>query len=328
MSKIDTFLEKIKTAIYGKDVRDAIHDSIRMCYTDAEKAVETANASSSTANNAMSTATAASNAAKATTEKLNSIRFETDKALRNSDYPADAKATGDAIQALGSRLDNFKSETDKTLQNADYPADAKTTGDAIREIKATLDELTYKPIAISEFKSNHPTNEIGSTLSSLTLSWSVSKTPTTISSNFSDSLTPSISSFTYTGSITENKTFTLTVSDGKTTVSKSTTVAFMNGVYYGAATETELSNSFISSLTKVLQMSKARTISVNADTEQYIYYALPSRYGIPAFNVNGFDGGFEKIGTLAFTNSSSYTEDYDVWRSDNASLGSTTIKIS
>ena len=162
MSKIDTFLEKIKTAIYGKDVRDAIHDSIRMCYTDAEKAVETANASSSTANNAISAATAASSVAKATSEKLNSIRFETDKTLRNSDYPADAKATGDAIHALGSRLDNFKSETDKTLQNADYPADAKTTGDAIRNIQATLSELTYKAITISGFKSNHPTNEIGS----------------------------------------------------------------------------------------------------------------------------------------------------------------------
>lgn len=33
-ANIDTFLEKIQTSIYGRDVRSAIHDSIKQCYID------------------------------------------------------------------------------------------------------------------------------------------------------------------------------------------------------------------------------------------------------------------------------------------------------
>ena len=33
---IQTYLDKIKNAIYGKDVRQAIHDSIRQCYEDGK----------------------------------------------------------------------------------------------------------------------------------------------------------------------------------------------------------------------------------------------------------------------------------------------------
>lgn len=35
MSAIQTFLEKIKTAIYGEEVRGSIHDAIEQCYKDA-----------------------------------------------------------------------------------------------------------------------------------------------------------------------------------------------------------------------------------------------------------------------------------------------------
>ncbi len=34
MSKIQTLLQQIQTAVYGKDVRQSIHDSIKECYDD------------------------------------------------------------------------------------------------------------------------------------------------------------------------------------------------------------------------------------------------------------------------------------------------------
>lgn len=34
MSAIDTYLQAIQTAVYGEEVRDAIHDAIQQCYTD------------------------------------------------------------------------------------------------------------------------------------------------------------------------------------------------------------------------------------------------------------------------------------------------------
>ena len=46
------------------------------------------------------------------------------------------------------------------------------------------------------------------------------------------------------------------------------------------------------------------------------------------FNVGGFDGGFFKVSTQDYTNPSGHTESYQVWRSDNAGLGQTTVKVS
>ena len=36
MADIVTLLDKIKTAVYGKDVRQSIHDSIKQCYYDGK----------------------------------------------------------------------------------------------------------------------------------------------------------------------------------------------------------------------------------------------------------------------------------------------------
>ena len=36
MADIMTLLDKIKTAVYGKDVRQSIHDSIKQCYYDGK----------------------------------------------------------------------------------------------------------------------------------------------------------------------------------------------------------------------------------------------------------------------------------------------------
>lgn len=38
MSKIQTLLQQIQTAVYGKDVRQSIHDSIKECYDDVTSA--------------------------------------------------------------------------------------------------------------------------------------------------------------------------------------------------------------------------------------------------------------------------------------------------
>ena len=216
--------------------------------------------------------------------------------------------------------------TDKRLTEAEAPADAKATGDAIREIRATLNEITYKAIAITSFKSDHGVNELGSTVSKTIFSWATNKAPTSISASFG-SVKNTDTSFIYATPISKDTSFTLTVSDGKTTVSAATKVAFMNGVYYGAAAEAEITSDFIKKLTRSLQATKAKTTTITAGAGQYIWYAIPSRYGTPSFNVGGFDGGFSKVRTIDFTNASGYTESYDVWRSDNSGLGTTTVKI-
>ena len=103
----------------------------------------------------------------------------------------------------------------------------------------------------------------------------------------------------------------------------------MNGVYYGVCrADEEWTSEAIRSLTRKLQNSNSITFTVEAGEGQHIVFALPPRYGIPNFNVGGFDGGFTKVTTFSFTNASGYTENYAVWLSDNAGLGKTTVKVS
>ena len=106
-------------------------------------------------------------------------------------------------------------------------------------------------------------------------------------------------------------------------------VQWLNGVYTGAVeAPATIDSAFIRTLTKSLQGGKDKTFTVNAAAGAYIWYACPVRYGTPNFNVGGFDGGFSKVATFDFTNSSGYTDEYHVWRSDNAGLGRTTVKVS
>lgn len=71
-----------------------------------------------------------------------------------------------------------------------------------------------------------------------------------------------------------------------------------------------------------------RIINVTATSNEYIYYAFPTRLGTPVFKVGGFEGGFNKVSTIYFTNSYNYVEKYDIYKSTNAGLGNTTVDIS
>ena len=81
------------------------------------------------------------------------------------------------------------------------------------------------------------------------------------------------------------------------------------------------------SLSKGLQASKGKTFTVNAGENEHIFYAVPSRYGTCMFNVGGFDGGFSKVTTFDFVNASGFKESYDVYKSTNDNLGSTTVTV-
>lgn len=110
---------------------------------------------------------------------------------------------------------------------------------------------------------------------------------------------------------------------------RSAAIALYNGVYCGAAAAPEtVDSAFVQGLNKSLQGARGRTFTVTAGAGQYIWYACPARYGTPGFSVGGFDGGFSPAATLEYTNPSGYTESYQVWRSDNAGLGATTVTVS
>lgn len=198
-------------------------------------------------------------------------------------------------------------------------------------IKARLVELEYVKIAISSFTSSVTVAEMGSSTNNIVLSWNLNKTPKTLKID-NDTLTATkTGTRTITTPVTATKSWKLTATDEKNATATATaTLNVYNGVYYGvAASRSAYDSAFVKSLaSKTLTGSKGRTITLSIGANQYAYYCVPSRLGTCNFNVGGFDGGFSKVATISFTNPSNYTENYDIYRSDNANLGSTRIVVS
>ncbi len=186
------------------------------------------------------------------------------------------------------------------------------------DIRARLDALEYKDIKINSFTASPSTCEMGSS-QTINLAWTLSKQAT--SQNINGSPVTG-NSKQYTG-VTTGTTYTLNVSDGQTSASKSVSVSFANRIYYGAAADLTA----VTNLTSVLSNNAERTITVDAGAGQYIIYAIPARLGDVTFFVSGFEGGFEDPMEQTLTNGSGYQESYKVYRSTRAGLGETTIEI-
>ena len=204
------------------------------------------------------------------------------------------------------------------------------TMEQFEQISAEISDLKYVKIDITKFSNNIGTVEIGYVINTVTVSWELNKEAENQILE-GEALEISARSKVLNGlEISANKSFTLTVTDERgATDSASTSISFLNGVYYGVLESgADIDSSKILAMTKRLQGSRGINFTVNAGASQKIAYALPTRYGTPNFNVGGFDGGFSLAKTFSFTNASGYTESYAVWLSDNVGLGSTTVSVS
>ena len=260
---------------------------------------------------------------------------------------------------IGANGNWFLGETDTGVKAAAEAATHETAGivkpDYDFDIAADGTLSLYKAIAVNSLTLNKDAvYEIGTAVTGIDVAWVLNKTPvdqviavsgavgsedTVIIENVgadvrsTTALTGSAAT-QWNGVKTQEKTSgTLTVelivNDDRGGASKSVSIQWLNGVYTGAAAApAAIDSAFIRTLTKSLQSGKGKTFTVNAATGAYIWYACPVSYGTPNFNVGGFDGGFGKVATLDYTNPSGYTESYQVWRSDNAGLGATTVKVS
>lgn len=214
-----------------------------------------------------------------------------------------------------------------------YASQLNAMDNQIYENTNAIADLLYKPIQINTLAANPSQVEIGSIVNDVSLEFVMNKKPTSATlDGTAKTITTASGSINLTNlSYSTNKTWTLVVTDERGASStKNATLSFLNKAYWGTALSTpNINRTFILSLgNSVLTTTKARTINVNASTGEYIYYAIPSRFGACTFTVGGFLGGINKISTFSFTNSSGYAENYDVYRSDNANLGTQTVVIS
>lgn len=218
---------------------------------------------------------------------------------------------------------------DPTLSVEGQAADAKAVGSRLKDIEANIADLHYEAIDITSCSVDPSVVEIGSTVQTATVTWEVSKAPVSQTVEDKDVGPDSILFKSFGMSLTDDKSYTVSVQDERDAVDTATVwIRFYNGVYYGTLAEGAVINSAaILSMTKSLQSGKAKTFTATGTSGRKFAYALPSRYGTPAFNVGGFDYVWTKAATFGFTNASGYTEQYDVWMNDEVVIGTRTIRV-
>lgn len=195
-----------------------------------------------------------------------------------------------------------------------------------QDVDDIIADMNYKAIDITGFSNNVGTQEMGKIITSVTLTWSINKNP---SSQTLDGLALATDARSVTEpdmKITENRTFTLKVTDERgATDTASTSISFLNGVYYGSMVAgSAINNAAILALTKKLQ--SGRSVSFRVSSNRPVY-ACPTRYGTPMFTIGGFEYEWDNVATFDFTNASGYVESYSVWMHTQNVSGSVTINV-
>lgn len=258
-------------------------------------------------------------ASKETEERVETLEQQLENKVDKADFDGFKQKAESKNAEINEKITDLQSITDRKIAEIENSkADKAQTDAEIKDIKNRLSSLERKDIRINSFTVNPQTVEIGKTVN-VTAAWNISKE--------ADSMTINGEAVSGTSrvypDISATTKYTFEVADDKSSDSKAATVTFSNVIYYGYAPNT----SDVSNLQKVLSENKSRTFTVDAADGEYIIYAIPERLGSVKFFSGGFEGGFEDAVKQEITNSSGYTETYDVYRSSQRSLGKTTIEV-
>lgn len=200
----------------------------------------------------------------------------------------------------------------------------------ITTLESQVADLMYKAISITSFTVSPSKAELGETVDHVTMEWVTNKTPTGLTLN-GEALSPEDQAAGSDGiALTETTTWQLVATDERgATASKSVSLVFLNGVYYGAAAAPEtIDSAFVLGLADpVFTDTRKRTVTVSAAPGEYIWYCFPESMKPATFKVGGFEGGFDLVATIEFTNACEHTEPYYIYRSANAGLGDTTVEV-
>lgn len=171
------------------------------------------------------------------------------------------------------------------------------------------------------------TNEIGSTVANVALTWTCNKSMTTrvlsapVPTGDRDRGAGQNGSYTHTGAnLTTNTTYTITVGDGVNTAQGTTSVNFRSKRYWGTSASTSLNDAGILALSGELATSRGKSFTQNGNG-QYIYYVYPASWGAATFTVNGLLNTDWTLTTQTHVNASGYSTSYYVYRTNTIQNG-------
>lgn len=158
--------------------------------------------------------------------------------------------------------------------------------------------------------------EKGETVEECTITWSLPENPGSqilVVGNNTINLNQNDRSYTYSKQLSKTTDIKLITP----TNTYSTTLSFIEGIYYGVCK----TNPTIYQLSLDLNDTNKGIFEVDAKQDQYIYLLLPSDNA--EISVNGIVGGFKNIDNTYYIDK--YNSNYNLYRSENSTLGKTKV---
>lgn len=190
-------------------------------------------------------------------------------------------------------------------------------------IKEALDSLLYKLPEVNLYGGK--TYEKGTIVNTVDLNWNINKKIVTQSIDQGiGTLNKDLRDYTVENAgITDDITYTITVSDGRNSARSSTNILFRQYLYWGVSASTDLDNDKILIFSKEFETTNINRVTFDCSGGKYFYIISPAKYSDDIlFKINGFVFSDMIETTIKLTNSSGYTSDYIVYRSNNIQTGS------
>ncbi len=222
----------------------------------------------------------------------------------------------------------LKGETGASIATPDSAGIVKPGSDF--DIAADGTITLYQPMQVNSLSVSPSQAERGSTVADVTLKWSLSKVPASLTLNGEPLGATDTQKVIEGANLKTDTTYTVKAVDARdASAQRNATVYFRDKRHWftGAYDADALTDGVLNAATGELATSRAKTFSVNAAEGQHIFYAFPHSWGTPAFFVGGFEGGFSLLKTFEHVNASGATVSYDVYKSTNAGLGQTTVEV-
>lgn len=222
----------------------------------------------------------------------------------------------------------LKGETGASIATPDAAGIVKPGSDF--DIAADGTITLYQPMAVNSLSVSPSQAERGSTVADVTLKWSLSKVPASLTLNGEPLGATDTQKVIEGANLTTDTIYTVKATDARgASAQRNATVYFRDKRHWftGDYDADALTDGVLNAATGELATSRAKTFSVNAAEGQHIFYAFPHSWGTPAFFVGGFEGGFALLKTFDHVNASGATVSYDVYKSTNAGLGQTTVEV-
>lgn len=205
------------------------------------------------------------------------------------------------------------------------PTTAASVAYGSTNVKAALDTLMYVAPVVTSLAAIPNVAEVGSTVDDVTLNWSINKDVTSSSlTDAGDVLNLTTKALSSLG-LTSDKSWTLTVSDDTSTVSRAVTLSFKDKRYWGVSANTSLTDAEVIALSSEFASSTAKKINFDCTGGKYFYIAYPASWGDIEAKVGGLSYTDWTLVQRAFVNASGHSETYNIYRSGYLQTGSNIV---